>query len=304
MAHYFCAFAIRQKRILAFVEQFAVGQKLAATIGDHLALAHVHLRQARRGENLVDHRRVQRLPSGPGQAVLEAGLRTPGRRQTQRAALAEATAAAATPAVQPQTIENRGLGLATRRHSGTTQVRNYKLCVCSKVIVGDKNCAILRFLPQGWLTSYDWNEADLHAALELLTIKATTTAASEQEAKPPHSSNWQFERGLLDAAIYGGRLQHDTDVALLKSILRHIWSANVFDGVDNLGGVLNVTGMNMDQLLGSVDQLRDQDSVEDYLGLPANANRSWEKFAAESDLAFLRSESINCYELLSAGKTI
>ncbi|XP_024946848.1 cytoplasmic dynein 2 heavy chain 1 isoform X2 [Cephus cinctus] len=140
-----------------------------------------------------------------------------------------------------------------------------------------------RFVPQGWITAYEWNEADLEAASELV-VKELAKENQERD----NSGDWDAGRGLLDVAIYGGRLQDAFDMRALQSILKNIWSRDVFSGRVKLGGILRLPEINSENGIKFLEQLKDVDSPKDYFGLPANANRAWERSAAEAAIALLQ----------------
>lgn len=135
-----------------------------------------------------------------------------------------------------------------------------------------------RFVPQGWIKEYDWSEADLDAACELV-MKAGSSGEHD---------DWEEGRGLLDVAVYGGRLQDDYDMRALRAILRCIWSREVYKGRQKLGGTLNVQEATLGDPVRAVDRLSDLESPQDYFGLPANAHRTWEKSASKRALALLK----------------
>lgn len=150
-----------------------------------------------------------------------------------------------------------------------------------------------RFVPQGWIKSYTWSEADLEAACELVV---------KRENKESDKEDWESGRGLLDVAVYGGLLQDDYDMRALKAILFEIWSKEVFTGRQKLGGVLNLPKASSVDPTQAIDRLDDADSPQDYFGLPANAHRTWEKAAADSALSLLKgivilNAKINLYDL-------
>jgi len=104
--------------------------------------------------------------------------------------------------------------------------------------------------------------------------------------------DWQIGRGLLDVAVYGGRLQDAYDARALRSMIRNAWSKDVFEGRRKLGDVLKVTDITMSDPLKSLENLDDVDSPKDYFGLPANAHRAWERAAAEKALTYLKGISL------------
>lgn len=141
-----------------------------------------------------------------------------------------------------------------------------------------------KFVPQGWIRSYEWNESDLEAAYELVVRKMDDGKRSERDK----DGNWQTGRGLLDVAIYGGRLQDDYDMGALRSIVRDVWSSEVFEGRRKLAGVLRVTNDSFEDLVKALERVSDNDSPKERFGLPANAHRAWERTAAEAALLHLK----------------
>ncbi|XP_071561821.1 cytoplasmic dynein 2 heavy chain 1 [Temnothorax nylanderi] len=137
------------------------------------------------------------------------------------------------------------------------------------------------FVPQGWIRPYEWNESDLEAAYELVVKDVAKEKRSQQ-------GDWQIGRGLLDVAVYGGRLQDAYDARALRSMIRNVWSRDIFEGRRKLGDALKVTDMTMGDLLKSLENLDDVDSPKEYFGLPANAHRAWERAAAEQALTYLK----------------
>ncbi|XP_014611048.1 PREDICTED: cytoplasmic dynein 2 heavy chain 1 [Polistes canadensis] len=140
-----------------------------------------------------------------------------------------------------------------------------------------------KFVPQAWIRSYEWNEADLGAAYTLIVDK---TIKSNQ------TQNWETGQGLLDVAVYGGRLQDDYDMRALCAIIREIWSKDVFEGRRTLAGVLNILDISENDPMKIVERLDSEDSPREYFGLPANAHRAWERVAAEIALTLLKGMTI------------
>lgn len=102
-----------------------------------------------------------------------------------------------------------------------------------------------------------------------------------------NKGDWQIGRGLLDVAVYGGRLQDEYDARALRSMIRNTWSKDIFEGRRKLGDALKVTDT-MGDPVKSLENLDDVDSPKEYFGLPANAHRAWERAAAEKALTYLK----------------
>ncbi|XP_031838829.2 dynein cytoplasmic heavy chain beethoven isoform X1 [Nomia melanderi] len=139
-----------------------------------------------------------------------------------------------------------------------------------------------KFVPEGWIRAYEWNEADIEAAYELVVKKMATKKDKDNDGI------WQTGRGLLDVAIYGGRLQDDYDMRALCSIIRDIWSSEVYEGRKRLAGVLRVSKSSFEDVVRALEQIPDNNSPRECFGLPANAHRAWERGAAEAALSHLK----------------
>ncbi|KAK0158915.1 hypothetical protein PV328_009853 [Microctonus aethiopoides] len=142
-----------------------------------------------------------------------------------------------------------------------------------------------RFIPQGWICSYEWSDADLEAAYELVINHSL-------KLNPEAHLDWEEGRGLLNVAIYGGRLQDQYDMRALDGILKNIWSRDTFHGRCKLGGIMLVSEVNKKDVFRVIDQLPDSDNKPmEIFGLPPNALRAWERSAAETALAALKDMS-------------
>lgn len=139
-----------------------------------------------------------------------------------------------------------------------------------------------KFVPQGWIRPYEWNESDLEAAYELVVKETGLKKGKDKDG------SWQTGRGLLDVAIYGGRLQDDYDMRALCSMISDVWSLEVFEGRRKLAGVLMVPDSSLENAVKALEQLPDNDSPKECFGLPANAHRAWERAAAEAALSHLK----------------
>ncbi|XP_043268031.1 cytoplasmic dynein 2 heavy chain 1 [Venturia canescens] len=142
-----------------------------------------------------------------------------------------------------------------------------------------------RFVPQGWIREYEWSEADLEAARELVLVSESSRGSKSGRL------DWEPGRGLLDVAVYGGRIQDDYDMRALRSILRDIWSKDIFEGRKKLAGILGVSEASRRDPAREIQRLPDSDSPLEYFGLPANAHRAWERASAESTLLALKGMS-------------
>lgn len=128
----------------------------------------------------------------------------------------------------------------------------------------------------------------LHYLCDTLNVYLNLTLYNLRVKFSAQIGDWQVGRGLLDVAVYGGRLQDDYDVRALRSMIRDAWSKDIFEGRRKLGGVLKITDVTLVDPIKSLENLNDTDSPKEYFGLPANAHRAWERAAAEKALTYLK----------------
>lgn len=97
-------------------------------------------------------------------------------------------------------------------------------------------------------------------------------------------------------------MQDAYDARALRAILKDIWAGDVYSGRRNLGGILALPEASAHRdtvkLLQTVDQLPDHDPPTEYFGLPANADRAWERAAAENAIGLLRGTGIKFFSFL------
>lgn len=76
------------------------------------------------------------------------------------------------------------------------------LFILHSIIVEYRN-----YIPQGWSKWYDFCDADIKAAVDFLkSIKSTTV----------NSINWELVRGFVEKIVYGGRVDNDQDLKVMK----------------------------------------------------------------------------------------
>ncbi|KAH3756292.1 cytoplasmic dynein 2 heavy chain 1 [Pelomyxa schiedti] len=72
-----------------------------------------------------------------------------------------------------------------------------------------------KYIPQAWTKFYEFNEADLRAATDVIDRLAQNQDQFMQETK-----NWASVHGLLENAVYGGRVDNTFDFKVLQNYLR------------------------------------------------------------------------------------
>lgn len=146
------------------------------------------------------------------------------------------------------------------------------------------------YVPQGWSKAYEFSSSDLRAAVGVVHA----TVAGTQQAD---ELQWPFLQGLLESAVYGGRVDNGYDARVLRCYLRSMFSPAVL--ASTVGG----GGRSLARLPGGSLKLPDHVSYADSLaivsnlpdhddpgmfGLPANVQRAVQRAAASALRAGLR----------------
>jgi dynein heavy chain 2 len=76
------------------------------------------------------------------------------------------------------------------------------------------------YIPQGWTKFYEFSFADLRSGMDVISL-ATRSGAAPQ---------WPLLLGLLDDAIYGGRLDNPFDQQVLATFLRRLFNPDIVGG--------------------------------------------------------------------------
>ncbi|KAJ3052007.1 hypothetical protein HK097_006986 [Rhizophlyctis rosea] len=139
------------------------------------------------------------------------------------------------------------------------------------------------YIPQGWTKFYDFSAADLRSSADLVA----TMCAS---AKAPQ---WEVLHGLLENAIYGGRIDDDTDALKLRTYLLSFFN----DDVLTFGGKAPTRklakGINLPTLaehsgfMKIINELPETDNVSMF-GLPANIDRTLQIDGTQAVITQLR----------------
>jgi Dynein heavy chain AAA lid domain len=86
-----------------------------------------------------------------------------------------------------------------------------------------------RYVPQGWAKPPGFSASDLVAASHLIT-NAVSGPSAAGAPLATHGPRWPLLTGLLEAAIYGGRIDRDSDARVLRACLHRFFSARSTDG--------------------------------------------------------------------------
>ncbi|XP_066286377.1 cytoplasmic dynein 2 heavy chain 1-like isoform X1 [Branchiostoma lanceolatum] len=124
------------------------------------------------------------------------------------------------------------------------------------------------YIPQGWTKFYEYSTADLRAAADIIDRLFT-----DQREVP-----WEFVHGLLENAIYGGRVDNNCDMSVLHSYLVQYFDKSMLAGGKGRGkrlapGVTMPSSCHYGDFQDVIEALPEDDKPA-YFGLPANIERS------------------------------
>lgn len=82
----------------------------------------------------------------------------------------------------------------------------------------------LRYAPLGWSKRYEFGEADFKTAQDTVDMWIDLTAQGRTHIDPAKIP-WEALQELLTSSIYGGRIDNDTDMRLLRSFVQRFFTA-------------------------------------------------------------------------------
>ena len=137
-----------------------------------------------------------------------------------------------------------------------------------------------KYIPQGWSKYYEFSYGDLKAGETILGEIIESSSGSLPQ--------WEIVHGLLENAIYGGRIDNNFDMKVLKTYLKQFFSSDVFQGTKKLSNLVAVPKTStIKDYLQFISQLPDQDSPQMF-GLPPNIDRSVQRFNSQKYINVLK----------------
>ena len=122
------------------------------------------------------------------------------------------------------------------------------------------------YIPQGWSKFYEFSYSDLKAGTTLLeTLIGGGTP------------QWVTLRGLLENAVYGGRVDNEFDIMVLRTYLGQLFSAETFTRREIWSGVSVPSNGRYSDYLSLIQSLPESDTPS-LFGLPDNIDRSVQRF--------------------------
>ncbi|PNI44695.1 DYNC2H1 isoform 3 [Pan troglodytes] len=140
------------------------------------------------------------------------------------------------------------------------------------------------FIPQGWTKFYEFSLSDLRAGYNI--IDRLFDGAKDVQ--------WEFVHGLLENAIYGGRIDNYFDLRVLQSYLKQFFNSSVID-VFNQRNKKSIFpySVSLPQSCSILDyraviEKIPEDDKPSFFGLPANIARSSQRMISSQVISQLR----------------
>ncbi|KAM4627347.1 cytoplasmic dynein 2 heavy chain 1 [Polymixia lowei] len=150
------------------------------------------------------------------------------------------------------------------------------------------------YIPQGWTKFYEFSLSDLRAGFEII----------DRLFEGGKTFQWEFVHGLLESAIYGGRIDNPSDLRILRSYLEQFFSARLLSSSSSSsssagqrksrGGAhsfpAQISLPNSCSILDyrSVIENLPEDDRPAFFGLPANIERSSQRITSSQVISQLR----------------
>uniref|UniRef100_A0A4W3JMF3 Cytoplasmic dynein 2 heavy chain 1 n=1 Tax=Callorhinchus milii TaxID=7868 RepID=A0A4W3JMF3_CALMI len=141
------------------------------------------------------------------------------------------------------------------------------------------------YIPQGWTKFYEFSLSDLRAGYEII----------DRLFEETKDIQWEFVRGLLENAIYGGRIDNIFDLRVLNSYLEQFFNPKTIGGSQFRSKALapfpsSITLPKSCSIMDyrTVIMSLPEDDKPAYFGLPANIERSSQRIFSSQVIAQLR----------------
>lgn len=126
------------------------------------------------------------------------------------------------------------------------------------------------YIPQGWVKYYEFSYGDLMAGQQILCNLVNESKNG--------SVSWQKVYGILENAIYGGRVDNEFDMRVLRTYMKTIFQETTLKGQSPLSGLVNVPKSgNIQDFIQTIQRVPEIDNP-DIFGLPVNIDRSVQRF--------------------------
>ncbi|KAM4699205.1 cytoplasmic dynein 2 heavy chain 1 [Discoglossus pictus] len=138
------------------------------------------------------------------------------------------------------------------------------------------------YIPQGWTKFYEFSLSDLRAAYDII----------DRLFEGSKDFQWDFAHGLLENAIYGGRVDNYFDLRVLRSYLEQFFNSQTTGSSQTNKATFPVpiTLPNSCNIMDyrSVIESLPEDDKPGFFGLPANIARSSQRMISSQVISQLR----------------
>ncbi|XP_051782842.1 cytoplasmic dynein 2 heavy chain 1 isoform X2 [Erpetoichthys calabaricus] len=141
------------------------------------------------------------------------------------------------------------------------------------------------YIPQGWTKFYEFSLSDLRAGFEII----------DRLFEGTQDFQWDFVHGLLENAIYGGRIDNIFDLRILRSYLEQFFNSRVIAGSNSRSRKMSPfpSQVNLPNSCSIIDyrnviESLPEDDKPGFLGLPANIDRSSQRIISSQVISQLR----------------
>ncbi|XP_050986096.1 LOW QUALITY PROTEIN: cytoplasmic dynein 2 heavy chain 1 [Labeo rohita] len=143
------------------------------------------------------------------------------------------------------------------------------------------------YIPQGWTKFYEFSLSDLRAGFEII----------DRLFEGGKVFQWEFVHGLLENAIYGGRIDNVCDLQVLRSYLQQFFNAQLLTQSHTHSRVKKTHAFPAQIHLPNSCSIMDYRAVVDalpeddrpsFFGLPANIERSAQRIISSQVISQLR----------------
>lgn len=139
------------------------------------------------------------------------------------------------------------------------------------------------YVPQGWSKFYEFSSGDLRAGANIVKLVCDKSSGGSIE--------WESLHGLMENAVYGGRVDNPYDIRVLQAYLRRYFNDKVLEGRQALVSKLTLpTSSKRSTYVRLVEELPNIDPPS-LFGLPENIERSLQRVRSSAVIKQLRALS-------------
>mmetsp|Transcript_41826 Transcript_41826/g.82044 ORF Transcript_41826/g.82044 Transcript_41826/m.82044 type:complete len:4055 (+) Transcript_41826:307-12471(+) len=147
------------------------------------------------------------------------------------------------------------------------------------------------FIPQGWTKFYEFSFADLRSGTDVINSIFKRANPRGSSSVEPGSLPWQTIWGLMEFAIYGGRIDNDHDVRVLVTYLSQYFNPEALSR-GRVGPLQLPQSNNHSEYLQLIHSLSDSDAPTIF-NLPANIEGAVQQNQSQFVVSQLRKMAVS-----------